>query len=117
LYPALYVDEIFYPQTSASILEYYQGLVSPDNSNNRNYWSRLYSMVYQCNAVIEQEGVIAPQLRAEAYFLRAYTYLLLQSFFGNIPLILTTDVSVSSRAKQTSQDDVYHQIVSDLERA
>jgi len=122
-YLALYTDELIYPQSSETILEFYQSRIAPNNSANSNYWSRLYSMAYQCNAIIENSSdeTLSPgaseQLEAEARFLRAYTYLLLQNLYGHIPLVLTTDVSVSSRASQVPEAAVYEQVIQDLEHA
>jgi hypothetical protein len=51
------------------------------------------------------------QTDGEARFLRAYYYLSLARFFGNVPLITT---SLSNNPPQASADEVYAQIASDL---
>lgn len=91
-----------------------------DGTMNSN-WGALYKTIYNANNVIE--GVSASttlnagksrQWIAEAKFLRAYCYFYLTNLWGDVPLVLTTNVDVSALLPQSSQEAVYAQITLDL---
>ncbi|AXB58536.1 RagB/SusD family nutrient uptake outer membrane protein [Flavobacterium fluviale] len=91
-----------------------------DGTINTN-WGELYKTIYNANNVIEGitkstslNAVKSRQWIAEAKFLRAYCYFYLTNLWGNVPLILTTNVDVSALSPQSSQQDVYAQILLDL---
>lgn len=91
-----------------------------DGTINTN-WGELYKTIYNANNVIEGitkstslSAVKSRQWIAEAKFLRAYCYFYLTNLWGNVPLILTTNVDVSALSPQSSQQDVYAQILLDL---
>ncbi|GGF24103.1 RagB/SusD family nutrient uptake outer membrane protein [Flavobacterium limi] len=91
-----------------------------DGTINTN-WGELYKTIYNANNVIE--GVTASttlnvvkskQWIAEAKFLRAYCFFYLTNLWGDVPLVLTTNVDVSALLPQSTQEAVYAQIVLDL---
>jgi len=91
-----------------------------DGTINTN-WGELYKTIYNANNVIEGitkstslSAFKSRQWIAEAKFLRAYCYFYLTNLWGNVPLILTTNVDVSALSPQSSQQDVYAQILLDL---
>src|SRR5690606_41616797 len=62
------------------------------------YWASLYQYIYQANASIEGlekadnlNPQVKSQLLGEAKFIRAFCYFYLVNYFGDVPLILTTD--------------------------
>jgi hypothetical protein len=84
-------------------------------------WGEMYKTIYNANNVIEGisnstslNAVKSRQWIAEAKFLRAYSYFYLTNLWGNVPLVLTTDVDVSALLPQSPQDTVYAQILLDL---
>jgi hypothetical protein len=84
-------------------------------------WGQFYKTIYNANNVIEGigksstlNGAKSRQWIAEAKFLRAYSHFYLTNLWGNVPLILTTNVDVTALAPQTAQEGVYAQIVLDL---
>lgn len=84
-------------------------------------WTELYKTIYNANNVIEGvsksttlDAVKSKQWIAEGKFLRAYCHFYLTNLWGNVPLILTTNINVSALAPQTAQDAVYAQIILDL---
>jgi len=89
------------------------------------YWKKLYGEnIYSANSMIE--GVSASKtidektksiLLGEAKFLRAFSYFLLINFYGDVPLVLTTDFKVNSNIPRSSTELVYKQVVADLEDA
>lgn len=91
-----------------------------DGTINGN-WGELYKTIYNANNVIEGvsksttlNAVKSRQWIAEAKFLRAYSYFYLTNLWGNVPLVLTTNVDVSALLPQSSQEAVYAQITIDL---
>lgn len=118
----LYTDELTYNGTDPGTSEYSTSILSVGNSSISNIWSNYYSIIYQSNLILE--GVakapigladsIKVKASAEAKFLRAYCYFNLLNIYGDVPLITSTDVRISSIAPRTSSANVYQQIISDL---
>ena len=86
-------------------------------------WSSAYQSIYGSNAVIE--GIAAStspklntatkiQLTAEAKFMRAFSYLYLVNFFGDVPLVLTIDFNQTANMTRTPAQEVKAQIIKDL---
>jgi hypothetical protein len=79
--------------------------------------------LYQVNSVIE--GVSSGNIPAgekkillgEAKFVRAYIYFYLVNYFGDVPLVLTTDLKTNANISRSTKADVYARIVSDLSEA
>lgn len=93
-------------------------LTAYNNDMFKEIWDDDYKGVHRCNQLLEQIGQInwtsdqdKAQIDGEARFLRAYYYLSLARFFGNVPLITT---SLSDNPPQASADEVYAQIATDL---
>lgn len=87
-------------------------------------WNNPYTAIYNANAIIEgtaaSTGISArfkAQAQAEARFMRAFYYFYLVNFFGDVPLVLSTDVSLNSKLPRSPAADVYTQIISDLKFA
>ena len=96
-----------------------------DNTNIPKLWVSSYSIgVYGANAVLEGIAASATlsrqvkeQLEGEAKFIRAFSYFYLTNFFGDVPLVLTTDFNQSATMPRTAQTLVYKQIIQDLKDA
>lgn len=95
--------------------------IPENNGSMSSMWSQFYKTIYNANNVIEgisKSTTLNPakskQWLAEAKFLRAYAHFYLTNLWGNVPLILTTNIDVTALAPQTAQDAVYAQIVLDL---
>lgn len=95
-----------------------------------NTWKALYSAVYDANYFIELMGRKIPTFTeddqakcayyvAEAKALRALLYFELVRWFGNVPLVLSTDEAYKApeEFKQADPNDVYVQIENDLKDA
>lgn len=118
-YLALYADDLTNFSTNASSTDYGENQLQP--TDNTLPWATFYNLVYQSNASIEglvhSSAISNPakkQLIAEAKFLRAFSYFNLVNLFGDVPLILSTDVTVSSNAERVPLAQVYSQIRADL---
>lgn len=97
-----------------------------DNLLVRNWWNGLYSVIAQCNLVLDKVPGITPmdevrkaQILGEARFLRAWAYFYLVRLYGDVPLITTPQTATSENFLPTraSSEEVYNLIVSDLTQA
>lgn len=96
-----------------------------DETNIPYLWKSGYTVgVYGSNAVLEGIAVsktlsksVRDQLEGEAKFIRAFSYFYLTNFFGDVPLVLTTDFNQSVSMPRSQQSLVYKQIIDDLKDA
>jgi len=121
-YTALQSDELY--SAYGLYVDLYQNSLRAPNAFTNTIWTEAYNYIYQANAVYEgcekSESLSAPvkkQLMAEARFIRAFWYLYLVEFYGDVPLVLTTDYRINAVMARTSKDAVYEQLISDLEYA
>jgi len=92
------------------------------------YWSNFYNTINRTNHVIEKVPAVTDvnltaelknQLLGEAYFIRAYSYFDLGRVYGNVQIFLTPTKVVADKlgVKQSSQAEVYAQVLADLDQA
>jgi len=84
-------------------------------------WTDFYKTIYNANKAIEglnASTALSPDKKkrwiAEAKFVRAYCYFYMTNFWGDVPLILTTDVEKTALAPRNTQTEIYTQINLDL---
>jgi len=101
--------------------EFYTNQVSASSNTLSALYLSPYQHIFATNAVLEglstATGVTPPvkaQLEGEARFTRAFIYFYLSNLFGNIPLQLTTDYRITRVAPLSSTEQIYQQIISDL---
>ncbi len=103
--------------------------VSATNDKVYQSWSNLYNAILKANIVmVRVMDVTDPkltetrrdQIKGEALFLRAYHYYNLVNLFGGVPLVLdpttSTDPAVVNKPR-SSKEEVFAQIIADLEEA
>lgn len=107
-------------QGRSELLQFEQNTLMADNSMIEKVWRSLYQSVYSANMLLEnldapvlEEGLVR-RLRGEALFVRAFCYFYLISFFGDIPLVLTSDFQENANIPRLSVTEVYGQIETDL---
>lgn len=120
----LYSDELNTTSGDPFTLEFNDGAVSISNSYNLNIWKGFYGVIYQCNALLEfidiqpnVKPVTKQQLKGEALFLRSLGYFYLVNLYGDVPLLVSTDVKITSTAGRSNTLAVYKQIIEDLKNA
>lgn len=119
-YVDLYAGDTKATSTSAALSEFANGKLTPVNSAVLAVWQNLYATIYRANAMINAAfGTSIPTgikngSVGEAKFIRGYCYLLLTQLWGDVPLILSTDVRQSAIAARTSRAIVLGQIFTDL---
>jgi len=85
-------------------------------------WNDYYRTIYRTNQAlshipnITMDAGLKARLVAETHFIRALMYFDLDSFFGNVPLILT-ESTVATRAGQATPAQVEAQVIADLQAA
>ncbi|TYR37760.1 RagB/SusD family nutrient uptake outer membrane protein [Sphingobacterium phlebotomi] len=98
-------------------------IYSPADIRITSFWRVLYQGVYRANVILEAvKNPNLPEEKAriegEALFLRAYYNFLLVSNFGNVPLLLTADPSITElNVPATPMKDIYDQVVADMIKA
>ena len=103
--------------------------ISPTNSKVFGSWSNIYNAIAKANTVIEKVDLVLDvklteerknEISGEAYFLRAYHYYNLVKTWGGVPLVLEPVKSANpedTRLPRATVDEVYTQILKDLEKA
>jgi len=119
-----YTDELITSNVDATSVEFTNGVLTSVNSRVLSIWQNLYSTIYKCNSLIEglQGSVAIPdslknQCLGEAFFLRAYAHFMLTNIYGDVPLIITTNVNANASAGRVSSNLVYQQVITDLKNA
>ena len=108
-------------------LDTYDGFLNnnipPANYDLANTWRLFYQVIYQANSIIVNvpDSPVPDSTKAkyiaEAKIFRAFSHLYLTSYFGDVPLITTTDVTVTMSLPRTPKADVLNAIVNDLKEA
>ena len=91
------------------------------NSNTQaitTFWNTLYQYIAQANTVLYYAEPGAKSVAiGTAYFVRGFCYLFLTMQFGDIPLVVEMPTGPEREYTRDSQDEVYKQIIADLEQA
>lgn len=124
-YSELSADNLTLLNLSAAEISYYQNSLLPtDQREPYKPWLEIYPQLYRVNAAIEGlteatrvTSTVKQNLLGQAYFLRAFFYCYLTNFYGEVPLALTKDYAVNNSLTKSSVENVYNQIVSDLQKA
>ncbi|MBC8986678.1 RagB/SusD family nutrient uptake outer membrane protein [Pedobacter sp. N36a] len=117
---SIYADE----SVSLNNQNWNQSRISADDGFNQNNWTYLYSVIYQCNMILEQTTISSQltwefktKIQGEARFLRAYAYFFLVNLYGKVPLLLTTSLDENRKAPQQDSGVIYTQVINDLVQA
>lgn len=99
-------------------------VISPDDADIRNYWSRHYIAIKNANTAIENipnidmdERVKADYV-SQAKFIRAWLYFNLVRTFGKVPYVTGEFTSLTAlKVPRNSVEEIYEGIIEDLEYA
>ena len=107
---------------NANVSEYETGNYTALSGWFMNHWRFPYQSIHQCNDFInhvEGTNLMDPKKRdafvGEAKYFRAYAYFMLTYAFGDVPLILSTNVKETSQATNTPRAEIEKLIIEDLE--
>lgn len=104
-----------------------QNKLSVRNSGGTgDLWDSGFKTIYDANAVMEglQSDAarnlidsVRNQLMGEALTIRAFSYFYLVNFFGDLPLVVTTDFNKTNRLSRSPVSKIYELIKTDLLKA
>ncbi|MFY0625804.1 MAG: RagB/SusD family nutrient uptake outer membrane protein [Reichenbachiella sp.] len=97
----------------------------PASNGAKWVWSAMYKGISRANEVIanlpdiEMDDTVRDNMMGEALFIRAFNYFNLVNYWQNVPLILIPSGQVENarQVPQADPNDVYAQIIVDLEAA
>ncbi|MVT09646.1 RagB/SusD family nutrient uptake outer membrane protein [Chitinophaga tropicalis] len=117
----LSADEFTLHKEGERALAFYKNEADP---TDMLIWTLFYQYIRYANTAIE--GLTAStkltpsvkqQLLGEARFVRAFCYFYLVNLFGDVPLQVVSDYKQNSKKPRTPSDQVYQQIITDLQEA
>jgi len=123
LYSSLQADDLTYAGSSTNTLftEMAANTYSNISTGQSTLFAEWYATIYRANSIIEglqkysgTSDKVKVQYTAEAKFIRAYCYFNLVNTFGDVPLVVATDVNVTAYQPRETTANVYKQIVADL---
>jgi len=104
--------------------QFEQNQLLSQNTYCSKLWASAYNIIYQTNSFLEgitASGEIAAAKKdkfiGEAKVIRAFVYFYLVNFYGEVPLVLTTDYRTNADIKRSPVAQVYQQILTDLQDA
>lgn len=116
-----YTDELdYYGAATNPALSFYTNSVLPSNTTITQFWNSSYTIIYSCNAVMEEveSATFSPQqiaqLKGESLFIRGLLHFYLSQLFGAIPYVQATDYRINSIVSKMPAADVYTNVVKDL---
>lgn len=114
-------DELYDFKRNANPVEFETNAIRPENPYVANLWNGLYKVIFNANAIIEGLNKsstlsvqVKEQLYGEALFARAFCHFYLVNFFGDVPLVNSTDYNVNSSLSRLEKSAVYSFIINDL---
>jgi hypothetical protein len=126
VFGALSSDELYNTAPSTSLDPFTQNALSPTDATTigNRFWAKPYNFIYHANAILEGLGEapgVSPGVRArlqgEARLVRALCYFYLVNFYGDVPLLLSTDYNTNKTHPRTTAAAVYEQVIRDLREA
>lgn len=122
---ALYTDELQnWKLSSTDAQSFYTNTVFPQNGTLTQLWNESYSLIYNCNKIIEGLAISSgisenhkQRITGEALFVRTMVHFYLLQLFGDIPYVTATDYRINTRIDKTDNDILYRYLLEDGERA
>lgn len=115
--------DVGYYLTNSSFDDFKNNTLGAGNAANP-LWYDLYGNIGRANFALKGLGATATltptvkaQLEGEAKFWRAWCYFYLVQFFGDVPLVTSTDALTTSLLPRAPVAQVYQQMVKDLAEA
>ncbi|WP_442591744.1 RagB/SusD family nutrient uptake outer membrane protein [Pedobacter sp. AW31-3R] len=121
VYSSIQADDLLYTGINATSSELFNNSYSFLSTFQSSIFSDWYSTIYRANAIIEglqkysgTSDAVKKSYTAEAKAIRAYCYFNLVNSFGEVPLVLTTNVAVNAVMPKTPIATIYAQMIADL---
>ena len=125
-FPGMSADEMLYSASYASYEAFMNNAIPVSDLELQLFWSAFYKNNYVANSIIigtqnSADGAIPDSIKtdaiAESKFVRAYNHFYLVNFWGEVPIVTTTDPTITNTLYRSSKQDVYLQIINDLKDA
>lgn len=121
----LYADELtYYGATDDNTSFIFNNTMLATTSIASQMWNESYQQIYGANAVIygceNSTGLSTAdknQFIGEALFIRALVHFYLVNLYGDVPYITTTDYEVNRLASRMPTNEVYNNLIVDLQQA
>ncbi|MFY0687968.1 MAG: RagB/SusD family nutrient uptake outer membrane protein [Cyclobacteriaceae bacterium] len=117
-------DMLEHNGTFTQYLEFGNKQITSSNAAVASLWGNIYNTIYITNFVIEKlDDVpgVPPSQRNEvmgtAYFLRGLSYFIGTHSFGDIPMVLTTDIETNKNIERTAESEILDLVEDDLRLA
>lgn len=116
-------DDAFCEHAWQGSLEFGAWNQNSSSSSALSKWARAYKTIVRANTFIHNadnspiDESIKELMKAEARFLRAYMYIDLIHFFGDVPLVLEPQSLDESKVSRTEKSQVLTAIITDLDYA
>lgn len=121
-------DNIQWTGSQSQVQEFINHRVNAENSTIASVWSDIYTTINRTNHVISKvpavsdpllTDVLRNQIVGEAYFLRALAYFDLVRVWGGVPLVTKPTLTAQDNRgiERAGQDEVYAQVIADLNLA
>ena len=120
-------DEMIHSGSFPTIAEMDINDINSANITSDDIWVSSYTGIYQANIVIEAldndteytglTDALRTQYLAEARFLRAFFHFVLANYYGDIPIITTSDLATNSEVTRDPRADVYALVISEASQA
>jgi len=123
LFAGLSADELtLWSGVSNTIqIAYYRNYLSANPSAGSEMWYTCYPYIFICNLAIEGLNLataltpaVKQQLIGEAKFMRALFYFYLVNFYGDVPIVLSSDYKANATLARAPKGQVWEQIIADL---
>lgn len=115
------LSDEYRPFVNAQVDQFYQNSLLQQNSIVSNIWADVYKSIYFANNILNRDlegssisNQFGTNIKGEALFLRSFCLFYLSNYFGDIPLILSTDVETNKLLGRTPRSEVLIQIANDL---
>lgn len=109
---------------STTFLSNYKTYLTSSNANMAHYWSYNYEIIQKANALIKginsaDAGIWTNDAQknaylAEAMFFRAFSYRMLVSYYGDVPLVTEVINTAKTDFVRAPKADIYKQMEDDL---
>lgn len=88
-------------------------------------WKNCYTGIGRCNTLLDNidkvpalDATLKNRMKAEAKFLRALFYQILETYYGGVPLILAApDLATQATLPRNKREEVVQQVIKDLDDA
>jgi len=106
------------PGDAANLLLYEKFEPDPADNNIRVWWASLYQAIRKANLVVEKvpqieemDEVLRQRLLGEARFLRAYFYSNLVRGFGDVVVVLDSQIDFGEKKGRTPKEQVWEKLI------